>query len=64
MKRYAALIKETWWLWLGMILAGCIAGFTVSFVFFVTLPICFFAFIYFGLMRYDDQGRPIGDGAD
>lgn len=64
MKRYSALLKETWWLWVVIVSAGCLAGFLVSFVFFVTIPICLFSFIYFGLMRYDEDGLPKGDGLD
>lgn len=62
MKRYVALWRETWWLWLAMLGVGCLLGAFVSFVFFVTIPICLFSFAYFGLMRYDDQGNPFGDG--
>ena len=61
MKRYQALLKETWWLWIIIIAAGCIAGVVVSPVFFITLPICLFSFVYFGLMRYDADGNPTGD---
>lgn len=64
MKRYKALLTETWWLWLGILVAGAIGGIFLPLVFFVTVPICLFAFLYFGLMRYDEKGRPKGDGAD
>ncbi|MEM9410063.1 MAG: hypothetical protein AAGA30_03050 [Planctomycetota bacterium] len=61
MKRFAALWKDTWWLWLLMVGGGCAAGLFLHFIFFVSFPICFFAFIYFGLMRYDQDGNPTGD---
>ena len=61
MKRYAALWKETWWLWILMVGGGSAAGALLHFIFFVSIPICFFAFIYFGLMRYDQDGNPTGD---
>lgn len=64
MKRFKALLRETWWLWLLILVGGCIFGFAVSRVFFISIPICVFSFIYFGLMRYDADGNPIGDGAD
>ena len=64
MKRYLTLLSETWWMWLGLLVVGCTLGFAVSFVFFVTIPICLFSFIYFGLMRYDENGNPIGDGRE
>ncbi len=61
MKRFQALLKETWWLWTGILVVGCTLGVLVSFVFFVTIPICLFSFIYFGLMRFDEEGNPTGD---
>ncbi len=64
MKRYRALLVDTWWMWLGMLAAGCLLGYLVSFVFFVTIPICLFSFAYFGLMRYDESGNPTGDSSD
>lgn len=59
MKRYLGLLRDTWWLWLLMIGAGVIAAQLVSFVFYCAIPISFFSFLYFGLVRYDDQGHPI-----
>ena len=44
-----------------MVTGGCILAVTVSPVFFVTIPICLFSFVYFGVMRYDDDGNPTGD---
>ena len=63
MNRYKALIRDTWWMWLFLLAFGVILGFFHP-IFFIAIPICFFAFIYFGLMRYDDAGNPIGDGKD
>ena len=61
MKRYAALWRDTWWLWLGLVGVGILMGVFVEWIFFIALPISFFAFIYFGLMRYDDRGNHAGD---
>jgi hypothetical protein len=60
MRRYAALWRDTWWLWLSVLIGG--GGLAVfEPVFLVTVPICIFAFVYFGLMRYDENGKPKGD---
>ncbi len=56
MKRYTALLKDTWWVWLTMLVGGSIAAVMVSPVFWITYPICAFSFAYFGLMRYDENG--------
>jgi uncharacterized membrane protein YhaH (DUF805 family) len=61
MRRFKALFRDTWWMWLALILAGCLMGTFFSFVFFVTIPICIFSFVYFGLMRYDEDGNPTGE---
>ncbi len=64
MKRYSALLKETWWLWVTLIPLGCVMGVMVSPVFFITIPICFVAFVYFGIMRYTEDGKHKGDLGD
>lgn len=61
MKRFKALWRDTWWLWAGLILLGLVLGLWVEWVFFITFPISLFAFVYFGLMRYDDEGKQVGD---
>lgn len=58
MKRIQGLLRDTWWLWLGLVLLGTLLARFVSPVFVVTYPICLFAMAYFGLMRYDDEGNP------
>jgi hypothetical protein len=57
MKRIQGLLRDTWWLWLGLVLLGTLLARLVSPVFVVTYPICLFAMVYFGLMRYDDEGN-------
>jgi hypothetical protein len=61
MKRFQGLLRDTWWLWMLLIAAGLTLGFLVEFIFFVAIPISVFSFIYFGLMRYDENGQPRGD---
>jgi len=63
MKRYSALLRDTWWMWAILLLFGIVMGF-FSWVFFIAIPICLFSFIYFGLMRYDSDGNLSGDGRD
>ena len=55
MKRYAALIRDTWWLWIVMLGGGLIVG-CFQPIFFTSIPIIMFAFLYFGMMRYDSNG--------
>ena len=56
MKRYAGLIRDTWWLWIVMFGGGLIASFFQP-IFLTSIPIIMFAFLYFGLMRYDADGK-------
>ena len=56
MKRYAGLIRDTWWLWIVMFGGGLLAGYFQP-VFFTSIPIILFAFFYFGLMRYNAEGE-------
>ena len=61
MKRFAALWRDTWWLWTGLVVFGITLAILVEWVFLVALPISLFAIVYFGLMRYDNQGNQLGD---
>lgn len=60
MKRYKGLLRDTWWVWTIFIGFGSVAG-----IFFpialCAIPISVFAFIYFGLMRYDKNGDLISE---
>ncbi len=56
MKRYIGLVRDTWWLWIVMFGGGLIAGYFQP-IFFTSIPIILFAFLYFGLMRYDAEGE-------
>ena len=56
MKRLLACLRETWWLWL-VFFAGCTAMVVyLGRVFVVTYPICIFTFVYFAVMRFDENG--------
>jgi hypothetical protein len=60
-KRFGGLLRDTWWLWTALITAGILLGLLVEYIFFIAIPISLFSFIYFGLMRYDENGRPKPD---
>ena len=60
MKRYKGLLRDTWWVWLIFVAGGGIAGFFLP-IAFSAIPISAFAFIYFGLMRYDKEGNLISE---
>ena len=60
MNRYKGLLRDTWWLWIVLCGGGILAGSLASFVFYSAIPISIFTFFYFGLMRYDQDGNPIG----
>lgn len=56
MKRFNGIMRDTWWVWLVLVGGGTIAGVTVSRIFLSAIPISFFAFCYFAMMRYDENG--------
>ncbi len=60
MKRFKAFWKETRWLWTlyGCILAGLIL--LVHPIFLAVIPMLVVIFIYFALVRYDQDGNFIG----
>lgn len=57
MKRFRGLFRDTWVFWLLLNLGGLIAGRFISPVFFGCIPISIFSFVYFGLLRYDEEGH-------
>ncbi len=60
MKRYKGLLRDTWWLWLIFVGGGSVAGIFMP-IALSAIPISAFAFIYFGLMRYDNEGKLISE---
>lgn len=59
--RYKGLIRDTWWLWLIFLVAAILLTSLVSLLFFVTFPILIFAVVYYGAVRYDDDGNAVGE---
>jgi len=57
MKRFRSIIRDTWWAWVILIGGGIVGGIMVSAIFYSAIPISVFAFFYFGLMRYDENGE-------
>lgn len=59
MRRMIACMRETWWLWL-VFFGGCTAmTICLDRVFVITYPVCIFTFVYFAMMRFDDQGNKV-----
>lgn len=56
MKRYTALLQETWWLWAIFFVAGIVLSW-LSLIFLVTFPLCIIVFFWFGFVRYDAEGK-------
>lgn len=50
-------MRDTWWAWLTIVGFGIVGGILVSRIFLSAIPIAVFAFFYFGLMRYDENGN-------
>lgn len=57
MKRYQALMRDTWWAWIIIVGFGVVLGILMHPLFFSAIPIGLFSFFYFGFMRYDEQGN-------
>ena len=60
MKRFYALFKQTWWLWTIYLILNIGLILFVSPVFWAVLPMIVVIFIYFALVRYDDEGNFTG----
>lgn len=56
-KRYQSLMRDSWWAWLTILAFGLIGGVLLSRIFLSAIPIAVFAFVYFGMMRYDENGN-------
>lgn len=50
-------MRDTWWAWVTILAFGIIGGTLMSRIFLSAIPIAVFAFFYFGLMRYDENGE-------
>lgn len=62
--RFAGLMRDTWWLWVLFLVLGITFVILVDRLFLVTLPVLAFAFVYYAIMRYDDEGNHKGEGFD
>lgn len=60
MKRFQALFKDTWWLWVALTLGGTVMSFFSS-VFLLTFPVCVITFIRFAFVQYDEEGNFISN---
>jgi len=49
-------MRDSWWAWVTILLFGVFGG-LYHFIFYSAIPIAIFAFFYFGLMRYDEEGN-------
>ena len=59
-KRFRALLQNTWWLWLLFAAVGVGLGVFAGKIGLVLIPICVFTFFWFAYLRYDDSGNPRG----
>ena len=57
MKRFQSLLRDTWWAWVIILVFGGVLGVLLHPLFYSAVPIAVFAFFYFGIMRYDEQGN-------
>ncbi len=61
MNRLKGLLRDTWWLWTIFFTAGIALTLRANSMFFITIPVLIVAFIYYGMIRYDDDGNHIGE---
>lgn len=47
--------KQTWWLWLLLVIVFCVIGRYVSGLFFVFIPFLLAYSVYFGLVRTSEE---------
>lgn len=57
MKPFQGLLRDTWWLWIGFMLSGILMAAFVNPIFLVVFPISIVTFIYFAMVRYDENGN-------
>ena len=61
MNRLKGLWRDTWWLWSLFFTTGFVLTFFANPLFAITIPVLIVSFIYYGMMRYDDDGNQIGE---
>lgn len=57
MKRFSSLLADTWWVWIVIFVFGVTLGIVLHPLFYSSIPIGMFSFLYFGIMRYDEEGN-------
>ena len=57
-------MRDTWWLWLLIFGASLLMAIFVTRIYFILMPLLVVSMIYFALMRYDKDGKNIGDSGD
>lgn len=60
MKKFLFLLRSTWWLWLAFVALAAFMIIYVNVIFVVMIPVLIGVFIYFALVRYDDDGNFLG----
>lgn len=64
MNQLRGLLRDTWWLWL-LMFAACIGmAIFLTWIYWLFMPALLGSMIYFAMMRYDRDGRNIGDSGD
>lgn len=58
MKRYIQLWKDTWWLWLIYFGLATLLLIFVTKIFVAVYIVLICVFVYFAIMRYDEEGQP------
>lgn len=61
LNRLVGLGRDTWWLWLLFLIVSIVFTAAVDRLFLVTFPVLAFAFVYYAIMRYDDDGNHKGE---
>lgn len=64
MNQLRGLLRDTWWLWLLVFGAAIVMGVLVTWIYYLLIPVLLVTMVYFALMRYDKEGRNIGDSGD
>lgn len=58
MKPLTALLRETWWLWAGCLIAAGLMVALIDLFFLVLFPMLTVVYFYFAYVRFDRNGQP------
>lgn len=64
MNQLRGLLRDTWWLWLLIFGVAIFMAIRVTWIYYLLIPLLVVSMIYFALMRYDKDGRNVGDSGD